>query len=320
VSIRSRLAAPGGLQYVEGSRSRASRPSSAEVASQSDLEDRRVRPGPFADSPEFRRLAAGEAPVDLARIALEIAADAYPGLEIGAYLARIRELAERVRPRCPRTASVRDILGQINWVLFVEEELRGNHEEYYDPRNSYLNEVLDRRLGIPISLSILYWAVAEPLGLSVAGANLPAHFMLRVDDGDRTWFVDPFHSGAVMSREMCRRRLSEILRQPVDLDDAMAAPCSVATVVTRMLRNLKAIYLREEDLPSVLPVLRRLAALNPLDPDEVRDLGVVCLKADRPGEAVDPLQAFLAAAPSDARAPEIAALLDTARRRLAEWN
>jgi regulator of sirC expression with transglutaminase-like and TPR domain len=280
----------------------------------------RVRPRPFADSPEFRRLAAGERPVDLARIALEIAADAYPALDLEAYLARIGELTERVQPRCPRGASVRDILGQINWVLFVEEELRGNHEDYYDPRNSYLNEVLDRRLGIPISLSVLYWAMAEPLGLSVAGANLPAHFMLRVQDGERTWFVDPFHSGAVMSREICRRRLSEILQQPVELDDAMAAPCTVAALVSRMLRNLKAIYLRQEDLASALPVQRRLAALNPHDADEVRDLGVLCLRAERPGEAVGPLEGYITAMPSDPRVPEIAAILATARRRLAEWN
>src|SRR5262249_52875785 len=140
-----------------------------------------------AESPEFRRLAAGERPVSLARIALEIATDAYPDLNVEAYLARITELTERVRPRCPRSASVRDILGQINWVLFVEEELRGNHEEYSAPRDRYLNDVLDRRLGIPISLSVLYWAVAEPLGLAVGGANLPSHFMLRVEDGGGTW-------------------------------------------------------------------------------------------------------------------------------------
>jgi regulator of sirC expression with transglutaminase-like and TPR domain len=279
-----------------------------------------LRPPPFADSPEFRRLVAGEGRVALARIALEIAADAYPGLDIASYLARIAAMAERVRPRCPRSACVRDVLGQINWVLFVEEELRGNHEEYYDPRNSYLNEVLDRKLGIPISLSVIYWAVAESLGLPVAGANLPAHFMLQVEDGDRTWFVDPFHSGAVMSREMCRRRLSEILQQPVDLDDAMAAPCTAATVVTRMLRNLKAIYLRGEDPASVLPVQRRLAALNPRDADEVRDLGVLCLQAERPGEALDPLQSYLESSPTDALVPEISALLAAARRQLASWN
>ena len=279
-----------------------------------------MRPPPFADSPEFRRLVAGEGRVALARIALEIAADAYAGLEIESYLARIAAMAERVRPRCPRSACVRDVLGQINWVLFVEEELRGNHEEYYDPRNSYLNEVLDRKLGIPISLSVIYWAVAESLGLPVAGADLPAHFMLQVEDGDRTWFVDPFHSGAVMSREMCRRRLSEILQQPVDLDDAMAAPCTAATVVTRMLRNLKAIYLRGEDPASALPVQRRLAALNPRDADEVRDLGMLCLQAERPGEALDPLQSYLESSPTDALVPEISALLAAARRQLASWN
>lgn len=279
-----------------------------------------MRPPPFADSPEFRRLVAGERRVALARIALEIAADAYPGLNIESYLARIAELAERVRPRCPRSACVRDVLGQINWVLFVEEELRGNHEEYYDPRNSYLNEVLDRRLGIPISLSVIYWAVAESLGLSIAGANLPAHFMLRVEDGDRTWFVDPFHSGAVMSPEMCRRRLSELLQQPVELDEAMAAPCTAATVVTRMLRNLKAIYLRAEDFPSAVPIQRRLAALNPRDGDEVRDLGALCLQAERPGDAVDPLRAYLESEPDGALTPEISELLAAARRRLASWN
>ncbi len=153
----------------------------------------------FSDSPEFRRLLAGDGPVHLARVALEIARDAYPGLEIESYLARIHELAERVRNRCWSGARVREILGQINWVLYVEEEMRGNEEDYYNPRNSYLNEVLDRRLGIPISLSVLYQAVAEPLGLLMTGLNLPAHFMLRVDDGERTWFVNPFEGGGVMT-------------------------------------------------------------------------------------------------------------------------
>ncbi|MHB1556199.1 MAG: SirB1 family protein [Isosphaeraceae bacterium] len=279
-----------------------------------------MRPGPFADSPEFRRLIAGDPEVDPARVALELAADAYPGLDIEDYLARIAALSERVRPRCPSNAGAREVLGQVNWVLFVEEELRGNQEDYYDPRNSYLNEVLDRRLGIPISLSVLYWAIARPLGVSVAGLNFPGHFMLRVDDGEETLFVDPFHSGAILDREACRRRLSEILQQPVDLSDEMTAPAPLAVVVTRMLRNLKSIYLRAEDVPSVLPIQRRLVALNPLDAEEVHDLGVLCLRAERPGEAIDPLQTFLSASPADPRSGEIAALLIAARRRLAEWN
>jgi regulator of sirC expression with transglutaminase-like and TPR domain len=279
-----------------------------------------VRPLPFADSPEFRRLVAGESPVDLARIALEIARDAYPDLDIEPYLARIEGLAERVRLRCRPRAKVRGILGQINWVLYVEEEMRGNREDYYDPRNSYLNEVLDRRLGIPISLSVLYAAVAERSGLSMSGLNLPAHFMLRVDEGERSWFVDAFDSGAVLGRAACERRLSEILHQPLTLTDSLTAPCSSAVVVTRMLRNLKAIHLRAEDLPSALPVQRRLAALNRHDPDELRDLGVLCIQADRPGEAIGPLQGYLDASPPGVSADEIRALLEVARRRIARWN
>ena len=275
---------------------------------------------PFADSPEFQRLVTGERPLHLARIALEIAQDAYPDLDIDSHLRRIRELADRVRARCPAGRRVRDILGQINWVLFVEEELRGNQEDYYDPRNSYLNEVLDRRLGIPISLSVLYLAVAEPLGLAMAGVNLPAHFMLRVDEGETLWLVDPFHAGDVMDRAACERRLSEILRQPVTLTDSTLAACSIAVIVTRMLSNLKAIYLRLEDVPSALPVQRRLAALNPQDAGELRDLAMLCLQADRPGEAIDPLQAYLDTAPPDAQAQQIRALLEVVRRRLAQWN
>lgn len=272
----------------------------------------------FAHSPEFLRLIAGEGRVDLARVALEIATDAYPRLDVLAYRARIAELAERVRPRCPRSVGVREVLGQINWVLFVEEELRGNSEDYYDPRNSYLNEVLDRRMGIPISLSVIYWSVAESLGLAVSGANVPGHFLLRVEDRQRTWFVDPYHSGAVMAREICGRRLAELLQNTEGLDEALDGPCPVTDVVARMLRNLKAIYLKASDLPSVVPIQRRLAALRPLDPDELRDLGVLCLKADRPDEAVTPLQMFLAANPQgDA---EIAALLAAARRGVAAWN
>ncbi len=142
-----------------------------------------------------------------------------------------RQLAARVSSRFRPDANVRDIIGQINWVLYVEEGFGGNREEYYDPRNSYLNEVLDRKLGIPISLSVVYWTVAEHLGLSMAGVNLPAHFMLRVDENERTWFVDPFHAGAIYNRRRCEQRLSEIAQQPVVLTDLLTAPCSISVVV-----------------------------------------------------------------------------------------
>jgi regulator of sirC expression with transglutaminase-like and TPR domain len=272
------------------------------------------------DSPEFQRLVAGASSVHLARIALEIARDAHPDLDIDSYLRRIDELAERARDRCRPGSKARDVVGQINWVLYVESGLRANEEDYHDPRNSYLNEVLDRGMGIPISLAVVYWSVAERLGLTMTGANLPAHFMLRFEEDGEIWFVDAFHAGAIYDREHCQKRLSEIIQQPVVLTDSMAAPCAIGTVVVRMLRNLKAIYGRLQDAGSLLPVQRRLAALSRDDPSELRDLGLLCAQNNRVGEALDPLESYLSAAPRADDAKEIRALVETIRRQIARWN
>lgn len=275
---------------------------------------------PFADSPEFRKLLARDSQPDLIRVALEIARDAYPELEIESYLLRVDDLASRVRERCPNSAKIRHVLGQINWVLFVEEGFQGNRDDYYDPRNSYLNEVLDRKTGIPISLSILYWTLAKRLGVAMEGVNLPAHFMLRVGQADSTIFIDPFHSGELLDRQGCERRVAGMLGEPAQLTDDQFAPCSLELVVLRMLRNLKAIYLRNQDFPTVLPVQRRLAALGRDEPRELRDLGMLCLQLDRPAEAIAPLQSYLEAQPDSEDADPIHTLLRAARREVSTWN
>jgi regulator of sirC expression with transglutaminase-like and TPR domain len=275
---------------------------------------------PFANSPEFQLLLAGDGRVNLARIALEISRDADPEIEIESYLAKIQDLADRVRDRYRSGAKIRDILGQINWVLFVEEEFRGNREDYYDPRNSYLNEVLDRGLGIPISLSVLYWTLAQRLGLAMAGVDLPLHFMLRVDDEAETLFVDPFYGGAVYDRSGCQQKLSEIAERAVSLPDTAIEPCSNQVLISRMLRNLKVIYGRAGDVGSLLPIQRRLTALNPHQPGELRDLGVLCVQVDRLGEAIEPLQAYLSLSPGAEDAGRIGELLGAIRREVPRWN
>jgi regulator of sirC expression with transglutaminase-like and TPR domain len=275
---------------------------------------------PFADSPEFLRLLRGEDEPDLTRVAMEIARDSYPTLDVPAYLARIDLLADRVRERCPEGAKPRHILGQINWVLFVEEKFHGNEEDYYDARNSYLNQVLDRKTGIPISLSALYLAVADRLGLAMSGVNLPAHFVLRTGKGEGTIFIDPFHAGTILDRRGCEKRVAEVTGQSISLPESALAPCSTETIVLRMLRNLKASYLRDHDFPSALPVLRRLVALTRNDPDERRDLGVCCLHAGHAGESLGHLSAYLVARPSADDGEDVSALMQVARREVASWN
>jgi regulator of sirC expression with transglutaminase-like and TPR domain len=277
-------------------------------------------PSQFNDSPEFQRLLRGEEQPSLVNIALEIARDAYPELNSQRYLDELAGIAERVRGRCEGGSRPQKILGQINWVLFVEERYEGDRDNYFDPRNSYLNEVIDRKKGIPISLSILYGNVAERLGVVLHGANLPAHFMLLLHESPEPLFVDPFQAGELLDRARCIQRLSGLTGHPVELTEEHLTPCSPSVIVARMLRNLKSIYLGMHDYLSALPVQRRLVAVARDEPDEQRDLGLICLQIDRPGEAIDPLQAYLTARPNAEDAQKVADLLKTARRIVARWN
>jgi regulator of sirC expression with transglutaminase-like and TPR domain len=278
-----------------------------------------VRPT-FNDSPEFARLVRGETDVDLVRIALEIARDAYPSLDLERPLARIETLAERVKDRCASTEKLKSVLGQVNWVLFVEEGFQGNDSDYYDPRNSYLNEVLDRKTGIPLTLSLLYWRLAERMGLEVSGLNLPAHFMLKVASGTSSAIVDPFHSGIVLDRDACRAQIARLAGTNVVLNDAHFAPCPLSAIVSRMLANLRAIYLQKHEYAALVPILNRLAMLSPSDADVRRELGLIYLKLDRLTESVAALQEHLDCQRDAPDNEEIRLLVKSLRREIAARN
>ena len=275
---------------------------------------------PFARDEEFGRLIQGDGDVDLVRINLEIARDAYPDLDQADILDRIESLAERVRDRCLPDGGPHYMIGQINWVMFVEEGFQGNVEDYFDPRNSYLNEVLDRKLGLPIALSLLYAEVAARAGLALGCVNLPMHFALRVMGREEPLFVDPFHEGRVLDLPDCERFLSGLSGRDVRLGAEEFNTCDPSVTVARMLRNLKGVYLERKDFASALPVVRRLAALRRDDLLEQRDWGMVSLQADRPGEALDPLGRYVEARPQAPDAEAIRSLLRSARREVAFRN
>jgi regulator of sirC expression with transglutaminase-like and TPR domain len=258
--------------------------------------------------------------VDLVRIGLEIACDAYPDLDPEPYLATIEALAERVRGRCTSLDRPRAVLRHINWVLFIEEGFRGNRDEYYDPRNSYLNDVMERKTGIPITLSLLYARLAERLGLAVGGLCLPAHFMLRVEAPDGPILVDPYHAGEQLDRAECQKRIGSVVGRELTLSDDQLVACPPDQVVARMLYNLKSIYLGNHDYASALPVQQRLAALLNEIPGEQRDLAIILLHLDRPDAAVGPLEAYLGACPDSPDSSSLDALLRAARRELALRN
>ncbi len=254
------------------------------------------------------------------RIALEIARDAEPELDIETCLSRIDALAERARQRCGATPKPRAALAQIHWILFVEEGFRGNDDDYYDPRNSYLSDVLDRKLGIPISLSILYAEVAAQVGLELAGVNLPGHFVLQVSGESPPLFVDPYNNGAVLDRVGCERLVEGVVGHPVALTDAQIEPIGPALIVARMLRNLKTNYLRRDDYPSALRVVRRLAALTPDDLDEQRDWGLLAYRTGHPGESLAPLSRYVAGRSSASDIDVMTEVVQAIRREVIERN
>jgi regulator of sirC expression with transglutaminase-like and TPR domain len=256
------------------------------------------------------------APLDVAEVALLLARDEYPGLDVDAYLAELGGMAREVAPRLRGPLPAR--VAGLSRYLFAELGFRGNQKDYYDPRNSYLNEVLDRRTGLPITLSVVAIAVGKRAGLEVVGVGLPGHFVAKaVGDGPEVLF-DPFHGGRVLTPEQCEGLVQRVAGTPFTATPESLAAVPVGFIVLRMLNNLKGVYLRSEDFARAARVIGRIRQLTPDDPVQRRDLGATLVHAGRPGEAIDHLRAYLETTPADAAA--VRELLDRANAAVARWN
>jgi regulator of sirC expression with transglutaminase-like and TPR domain len=228
-------------------------------------------------------LAREETRIDLAHACLMIAEDAYPGLEVERYLGDIERMAMRLRGRVPQTVSPEERVAALNEFLFGDLGYSGNTEAYYDPRNSYLNEVIDRKTGIPITLAVLYMAVGRRIGLPLEGVSFPGHFLVRLSLRSGMLVLDPFAAGAPQSAVELRERLKRVIpagaleNVPVDelpLEQFLE-PATNRQILARVLRNLKGIY-RETDKPErMLEVLNRMLVVAPESSAELRDRGLV---------------------------------------------
>jgi regulator of sirC expression with transglutaminase-like and TPR domain len=242
--------------------------------------------------------------IDLAEAALWYAREEYPDLDPSRPLAVLDDLAREATRALQGDADPWRQVQVLNRVLFDEFGLRGNGDDYYDPRNSFLNEVLDRRLGIPITLSVIYMAVAGRAGVAVHGVGLPGHFLVRLPTEGDGLFVDPFHAGAILTEEDCQRRLDETYGD-VPLRTRHLAPLPRRDILARMLYNLKAIYIRERAFPKALWVLEKLLVLRPESPLDLRDRGLLRYGADRYDDALGDLRRYLQLRPEAEDVPQI---------------
>ena len=270
----------------------------------------------FGDSPARRRFAAliARPVIPLAEAALAIAEEEYPGLPAPEYLDRLGALAEQVEAKLAGRTDAASKLRSLRGVLFAEGGFRGNADQYYDPRNSYLNEVLDRRLGIPITLSILYMEVASRVGLPVDGVAFPGHFLVKHVAGDREIFIDPYHGGELLSADDCAARY-RAASPGRELDPRALDGVTPRQILSRMLHNLKKIYVETGDDVRALWVVDRLLMLSPSDPGERRDRGLVEARLGGAAAALSDLEAYLASAPSAPDADEVRALVAQLRGR-----
>jgi len=259
-----------------------------------------------------------EADCDLAEILLHLARDEYSDLDIEAYLSEIAGMAHEAK-RLLRGKLPDRVHGLCRY-LFHEMGFRGNTAEYYDPRNSYLNEVLDRRTGIPISLSILTMAVGSRAGLPVAGVGLPGHFVVKsVLNGEQVLF-DPFHGGRQLSTSDCEILVRQVTGMNFQASEANLRPLSLRWIIARVLTNLKTVYFHQEDYLRTIRVVQRLRQLTPGDPVLRRDLGISLVQAGYPGKAIEHLEAYLAAVVNPPDSKKLRKLLDRAYSLVGQWN
>lgn len=209
--------------------------------------------------------------------ALHLARDIYPTIGIQRYLRRLDEMAEMVAARRPGlSATLR--YQAMRETLVDDCGLTGNHEDYYNPENSYLNRVLDTGAGIPISLSVVWIEVARRLKWPVGGVALPGHFIVRFDDPERYVLADPFNDGDSLSIADCRRLVQEQSDGHAWFSPDQLRVVSTRGVLVRMLRNLRNIYLVQNNLPLVATTLRRLAAVQPRNGQHLQELAAVCTR------------------------------------------
>lgn len=242
--------------------------------------------------------------IDLAAAALLIAREEYPELEIERYVERLDALAGTLGRRVSESATPRMAAG-LSQLLFTEEGFRGNSNDYYDPKNSFLNDVLDRRTGIPISLCAVYIEVARRAGFAAFGVGLPGHFLVRLEDPEAGLLVDPFHGGAIVSEADCQERLDRIYEGRVKLEASMLEPCGRRAMLARMLRNLKAIYMKNEEHERALRIVELVLLADEQAAEELRDRGQLYAALDCYGYAARDLSKYLERRPAVAEAPEI---------------
>ncbi len=268
----------------------------------------------------FEALAAqDDASIDVALGAALIARDVYGTLDVEALLERFDELAAPLEGRGLSEAPPRVQAEELSRHVFAGLGFSGNEADYYDPKNSLLPDVLDRRLGIPISLALVYCEIAHRLGVVAHGVGFPGHFLVRLEDPEARSpiFLDPFFGGRMLDEDELTRLLYRVTGKNEPIRPDFLAAASPRSMLVRMLVNLRSIYLQRGDSARAMLAIDRIVCLLPNSPDALRDRGLLSARLGATAAAASDLERFLQLAPSAEDAPQIRARVAELRAKRA---
>lgn len=248
--------------------------------------------------------------LNLARAALVVAREEYPQLPISPYLARLDQLAEEVKDRLNDETHPLIVLREVVHTLFVRHEFRGNREAYYDPRNSFLSDVLDRELGIPLTLGIIVLEVGWRLDLPLEPVNFPGHFLVRFPGEEVRLLVDPFDEGKIRFEDQAQELLDRVYGGMVRVRPQFLRTARRRDVLVRLLTNLKGVYSNVGDHQRALSAVDRILLIHPTSAGEIRDRGRLLARMGRIDEALEQLEWYLDTVPDAADAGRIRQLVD----------
>ena len=254
--------------------------------------------------------------INLARAALYIAQEEYPELEPEEYLNVFDRMAEELSARLPANRYPLRIIQKINQYLYDDLGFNGNNNDYYDPRNSFLNQVIDRRVGIPISLSLIYLEIARRIDFPMVGIGMPGHFLIRPDVEEMDIFVDTFNRGEIIFPQDCQDRLNQIYQTNVIFQPEYLAAVSKRQLLARILNNLKIIYVHQQELEKALAAVERKLLLFPDVPIELRDRGLLLFQLGYFSQAIRDLENYLEIVPDSEDVPTIRSLLSQLRKSI----
>jgi regulator of sirC expression with transglutaminase-like and TPR domain len=235
--------------------------------------------------------------VQLVEAALAISWEEYPNIDLSSYRDALDEMATVLQQRVQGISYPLKIISEINRYLFEEQNFCGNENNYYDPRNSFLTDVITRRMGIPLTLSIIYMAIGDRIGFPLEGVSLPGHFIIRPHRSDVEVFIDPFAKGEIMFKEDCAAKLTQIYGDQAELKPEYLETVGVRQILERMLMNLKLIYLNQKQFHKALSTVEKILMLWPNVSIQVRDHGLLCFQLERYVEARSDLETYLALTP-----------------------